>query len=70
MRDHEAPESKVPQTAWRAQGEQPGNMQVALTPDQLCAMARSRERLRARIGSISLVFIAAIAAGLLYNVHS
>jgi hypothetical protein len=68
MRDHEASESNAPQTAWKAQG-QPGNMQVALTPDQLCAMARSRERIRARVGSISLVFIVAIAAGLLYNVY-
>ena len=44
-------------------------MRVVLTPDQLCAMARSRERLRARVGSISLIFVVAIAAGLLYNVY-
>jgi hypothetical protein len=69
MRDPEASESKVPQTAWRAPGEQPGNMQVALTPGQLCAMARSRKKLRARVGSISLFFIVAIAVGLLYNVY-
>ena len=68
MRDPEASESKVPQSVWRAPGKEQCNMQVVLTPDQLCAMARSRERLRARIGSISLVFIVAIVAGLLYNV--
>ncbi len=69
MRDHEAPESKVLEAAWKVQGEQSRNLQVAMTPDQLCAMVRSRERLRARIGAISLVSIVAIAVGLLYNVY-
>jgi len=40
-----------------------------LTPDQLCAMARSRDRLRAHVRSASLVVIAAIAAGLLYDLY-
>ena len=69
MRDPEASESKMPQTVWKAHGEEQRNMRVVLTPDQLCAMARSRERLRARVGSISLIFVVAIAAGLLYNVY-
>jgi hypothetical protein len=69
MRDPEPPESEMPQTVWRKQGEEQ-NMQVVLTPDQLCAMARSRERLGSRVRSASLVVIAAIATGLLYNLYS
>ncbi len=70
MRDPQASESE-PQTAWRmqGQGEERRNMQVVVTPDQLCAMARSRERLSARVRAASLVVIAAIATGLLYDVY-
>ena len=69
MRDPEASESEFPQTVWRAQGTEQQNMQVALTPDQVCAMARSRERLRALVRSASLVVMVAIAAGLLYDLY-
>jgi hypothetical protein len=44
-------------------------MQVILTPDQLCAMARSREIFNAHVRSVSLVLIVAIAGGLLYDVY-
>jgi hypothetical protein len=69
MREHEASESEIPKTVWREQGKEQQNMQVALTPDQLCAMARSRERLRVLVRSASLVVMAAIATGLLYDVY-
>jgi hypothetical protein len=70
MRDPE-PESEMPQTIWKKQAEEEElrNMQVLLTPDQLCAMARSRERLSTRVRSASLVVIAAIATGLLYDLY-
>jgi hypothetical protein len=69
MRNPEPPESETPQTAWRKQGEEQQNMQVVLTPGQLCTMARSRERLSARVRLASLVAIGAIAAGLLYDLY-
>ena len=69
MREHEASESEIPQTVWRDQGKEEQNMQVALTPDQLCAMARSRERLKVLVRSASLVVMVAIAAGLLYDLY-
>jgi len=67
MRDPEASQSETPQSAWRKQPEE-RNMQV-LTPDQLSTLARSRERLRARVHSASLAILAVIAAGLLYDVY-
>ncbi len=69
MRDPEESESEMSQNVWRAQIKEDQNMQVALTPDQLCAMARSREKLNAHVRSISLVIVVAIAAGLLYVVY-
>jgi membrane protein implicated in regulation of membrane protease activity len=69
MRDPEESESEMSQNVWRAQIKEDHNMQVALTPDQLCAMARSREKLNAHVRSISLVILVAIAAGLLYDVY-
>jgi len=69
MRDPDPSESETLQTVWKNQQEAQPNMQLALTPDQLCAMARARERLSARVRSASLVVIAAIAAGLLYDVY-
>ena len=64
MRDPEGSESEMPQTVWRAQGKEEQNMQVALTPDHLCAMARSREKLNARVSrAIVAVTIAFAGAG-------
>lgn len=58
-----------PQTVWRTQAEEQRNIQAVLTPDQLCAMARSREKLSARVRLASLAVIAAIATGLLYDLY-
>ena len=69
MRDPEASEPEMPQTVWRKPEEELRNMQVVLTPDQLCAMARSRERLRALVHSASLLVIVAVATGLLYDLY-
>jgi len=72
MREPDPSESETPQTVWKKRGEEEEEqrtMQVRLTPDQLCAMARSREKLSARVRSASLVVIAAIAAGLLYDLY-
>jgi hypothetical protein len=66
MRDPE-PESEI--AVWKKQGEEQRKMKLVLTPDQLCAMARSRERLSGRVRSASLVVIAAIATGLLYDLY-
>jgi hypothetical protein len=72
MREPDPSESETPQTVWKKRGEEEEEqrtMQVRLTPDQLCAMARSREKLSARVRTASLVVIAAIAAGLLYDLY-
>ncbi|MGA8037422.1 MAG: hypothetical protein WA823_03575 [Candidatus Acidiferrales bacterium] len=69
MSDPDGPNVETPQSAWSAQGEERENMEAVLTPGQLCAEARSRERLSARVRAASLVFIIAITAGLLYDVY-
>jgi small-conductance mechanosensitive channel len=69
MRDLEESEAEMQRTVWKAQGKERDNMEVVLTPDQLCAMARSRERLSVHVRSASLVLMVAIAAGLLYDVY-
>jgi hypothetical protein len=69
MREPEVWDSEMPRTVWRMQEKEQQNMQVALTPDRLCALARSRERLRAHLRSGSFVLIVAIATGLLYDLY-
>jgi len=69
MREPEAWESEMPRTVWRIQGKEQQSMQVALTPDRLCALARSLERLRAHLRSASFVLIVAIATGFLYDLY-
>jgi hypothetical protein len=69
MKNPDASESELPQNVWRTQSEEQRNIQVVFTPDQLCAMARSREKLSARVRLASLVVIAAIATGLLYDLY-
>lgn len=62
--------SDTPETAWRSQAEeQQPSMQIALTPDELCAMARSREKLNARVIKAVVAVTVALAAALLYNVY-
>jgi hypothetical protein len=59
------------ETEWKSQTEEEqGSMQIALTPDRLCAMARSREKLNARVIGTVVTVMAALAGALLYNVYS
>jgi hypothetical protein len=63
-------ESDTPQAVWRSQAEeQQPSMQIALTPDELCVMARSREKLNARVIRAVVGVTVALAAALLYNVY-
>jgi hypothetical protein len=62
--------SDTPEAAWRSQTEeQQPSMQIALTPDELCAMARSREKLNARVIKAVVAVTVALAGALLYNVY-
>jgi hypothetical protein len=63
-------ESDTPQAVWRSQAEeQQPSMQIALTADELCAMAQSREKLNARVSRTVVAVTVALAAALLYNVY-
>jgi hypothetical protein len=68
------PEPKEPtqpdpaQIAWKSEEEQHGSMEIKLTPDQLCAMAQSREKLNARVMAAIVTVTLALAAAMLYNV--
>ena len=63
-------EPDTPEDAWRSQAEeQQRSMQITLTPDELCAMAQSREKLNARVIRSVVVVTVALAAALLYNVY-
>lgn len=63
-------ESETPEAAWKSQTEeQQPNMQIALTSAELCAMARSREKLSAWVGGGLAAVTVALAAALLYNVY-
>jgi len=69
MSEPDAPKGEMSQTVWRGQGTEQQSRQVVLSPDQLCAMARSRARLIAHVRTASVVVLAAIAAGLLYDLY-
>ncbi len=71
MQEPEEPrEPDTPEAAWRSQGEeQLRSMQRALTTDELCAMAQSREKLNARVIRGVVAVTVALAAALLYNVY-
>jgi multisubunit Na+/H+ antiporter MnhB subunit len=59
-----------PETAWKSDTkEQERSMQISLTPDELCAMARSRERLNARVIAGVTVVSLFLAGAFLYNVY-
>ena len=63
-------EPDAPEAAWRSQAEeQERSMQMALTPDELCAMAQSREKLNSRVVRGVVIVTVALAAALLYNVY-
>jgi len=49
--------------------EEERSMRIAPTPEELCAMAQSREKLNARVIRGVVVVTAALAVALLYNVY-
>ena len=61
----------TPENAWRSQTteEKQPNMHIALTPDELCAMARSREKLNAYVSRAVVAVAIAFAGAFLYNVY-
>lgn len=71
MPEHEEPrEPDTPEAAWKSQAEeQYRSMQITPTPDELCAMAQSREKLNARVIRGVVGVTVALAAALLYNVY-
>ena len=62
-------EPDTPEAAWKSQGEEQQRMHIVLTPEELCAMAQSREKLNARVIRGVVVVTLALAAALLYNVY-
>jgi hypothetical protein len=70
MSETEGPqEIRTPESVWLLLGEEQESMQIALTPDKLCAMARSREKLNRYLIPALVAVALAIAIGLLYNVY-
>ena len=63
-------EADTPENVWRSQAEekQP-SMQIALTPERLCAMARSREKLNAYVSRALMAVTIVLACAFLYNVY-
>jgi hypothetical protein len=63
-------EPDTPENVWRSQTEekQP-SMQIGLTPEKLCAMARSREKLNAYVSRALLAVTAVLSGAFLYNVY-
>jgi len=60
----------TPEAAWKSQTEeQQRNMQIGLTPDELCAMARSREKLNTRVNAGVVTVTIALIIAFLYNVY-
>jgi hypothetical protein len=67
---NEPREPDTPEAVWRSQAEEQNqSMQIVLTPDELCAMAQSREKLNTRVVRGVVAVMVALAAGLLYNVY-
>ena len=70
MSESEKPhEIQTPESVWLSLEKEQGSMQIALTPDKLSAMARSREKLNAYFIPAVVAVGIAIAAGLLYDVY-
>lgn len=70
MSEAEEPrEIPTPESVWVSMEKEQTSMPIAITPDQLNAMARSRERLNTYLVPAAAAVGAAIAAGLLYNVY-
>jgi len=67
---NEPREPDTPEAVWKSrQEEEYKNMLIALTPEELYAMAQSREKLNARVIRSVVVVTVALAAALLYNVY-
>jgi len=67
---NEPREHDTPEAAWKSRKEEGHkSMQIALTPEELCALAQSREKLNARVVRGVVVVTVALAAALLYNVY-
>jgi hypothetical protein len=59
------------EAAWKSQEEEEqSNMRIALTADELCALARSREKLNARLTGAVAAVTAVFAAAFLCNVYA
>jgi hypothetical protein len=69
VRYPEASETEMLQATWSAYGKDRETMEVVLTADQLSAQARSREKFSSLVRLAILVFMVAIAAGLLYDIY-
>ncbi len=61
----------TPESVWKSIiGKEEGDMDVTFTPDQLCAMARSRERESIRSRGVLLTLMIGLAVVFAYNVVS
>jgi hypothetical protein len=64
-------ERKAIEGAWKSQEEeQQPNMRIALTADELCALARSREKLNTYLTLTVAAVTAVFAGAFLYNVYA
>lgn len=69
MNESERP--STPEGVWKSiQGKDEGSMDITFTPDQLCAMARSRERESIWSRRILLALLIGLAGAFAYNVYS
>jgi hypothetical protein len=59
------------EAAWKSQEEEEqSNMRIALTADELCALARSREKLNTRLNLAVAAVTVILAGAFLYNVYA
>jgi hypothetical protein len=68
---NESEHTPTPVSVWKSMnGEGLATMDITFSPDQLCAMARSRERESIWSRRILLLMLIGLAAGFAYNVFS
>ena len=72
MNEHERPSPPAtPESVWRSMdGKEGTSMDMTFTPDQLCAMARSRERESAWGWRLFLALLLGLAGAFVYNALS
>lgn len=72
MNESERPSTPAtPESVWKSiHGKEEASMDTTFTPEQLCAMARSRERECVWSRRILLFILIGLAAGFAYNVFS